>query len=83
MTLLFWGLTIGVIGKSLVAIAVLLAHHTIAHEHKIDRSVLRSFRIEFVITLVGLICILIGYGLELAFYDAHDIVFTTLIESNP
>lgn len=72
MNLLFWGLTIGVIGKSLVAVAVLLAHHTIAREHKIDGRVLKTFRREFVLTIAGLLCILLGYVLEIVFYNSHN-----------
>ncbi len=34
MNLLFWGLTFGMLGKVLLAVAVLKAHSQIAHEHK-------------------------------------------------
>lgn len=74
MNLLFWGLTVSVIGKVLLAVGVLLAHHKIAHEHRIDRAVLRTFRTEFVITLVGILLIVGGYLLEIYFYHAADLL---------
>lgn len=74
MNILFWGLTISLIGKALLAIGVLLAHHKIAHEHRIDKQVLKSFRTEFVITLIGLLFILGGYLLEIYFYHAADLL---------
>lgn len=68
MNLLFLGMTISVLGKALLAIGVLLAHSKIAHEHRIDNEVLRTFRTEFVITLIGLIMIVVGYMLEVMFF---------------
>ena len=74
MNLLFWGLTIGLIGKILLAIGVLVAHHKIAHEHMIDRAVLRSFRIEFIVTGIGIALIIFGYFLEIYFYHYADLL---------
>lgn len=74
MNILFWGLTLSLIGKVLVALGVLLAHSKIAHEHRIDRQVLRTFRTEFVITLVGLFLIIVGYGLEIYFYHFANLL---------
>jgi uncharacterized membrane protein YidH (DUF202 family) len=68
MNILFWGLTIGVIGKVLVVVGVLVAHSGILHEHRIDKLVLRRFRLEHTITLFGLLFILIGYLMEIYFY---------------
>lgn len=68
MQILFWGLTIGVIGKILVVIGVLVAHSGILHEHRIDRQVLKLFRWEHTITIIGLILIIIGYFIEIYFY---------------
>lgn len=68
MLILFWGLTISVVGKVFLAIGVLWAHSNIEHEHRIDSVVLRSFRLERIITIIGLILILLGYGLEIYFY---------------
>ena len=68
MNLLFWGLTTGVAGKILLAAGVLMAHTQIAHEHRIDAKVLKTFRIEHTLTLIGLALILIGYFMEIYFY---------------
>lgn len=68
MNLLFWGLTISVIGKVLLAVGVLLAHSEIAHEHRIDKKVLKSFVLERWLTIFGLALIVFGYALEIYFY---------------
>lgn len=68
MNLLFWALTIGVIGKILLAAGVLLAHSTLAHEHRVDQKVLNSFKLEHAITVFGILLIVIGYFMELYFY---------------
>jgi uncharacterized membrane protein YidH (DUF202 family) len=68
MNILFWALTIGVIGKVLLAIGVLVAHSGILHEHRIDREVLRRFRWEHSITILGITLIVIGYFMEVYFY---------------
>lgn len=68
MNILFWALTIGVIGKVLLAFGVLLAHSKLAHEHKIDMKVLKAFRLEHTITIIGIILIVLGYFMELYFY---------------
>ena len=68
MNLLFWGLTIGLIGKILLVVGVLLAHNQIAHEHSIDDAVLKSFRKERVLTILGLMLIILGYLMEVYFY---------------
>ena len=74
MNILFWGLTFGLIGKVLLAIGVLFAHGNLAHEHRVDRRVLRSFRIEFVVTVVGLSLILLGFSMEITFFHAADLL---------
>ncbi len=68
MIILFWALTVGVIGKVLLAIGVLMAHTAIAHEHKIDAKVIKTFRTEHTITIIGISLIIIGYFMELYFY---------------
>lgn len=74
MNLLFWALTLSVIGKVLLVIGVLLAHNELAHEHKIDAKVIRTFKIERWITILGLLLIVIGYVMEIYFYG-----FTSLL----
>jgi hypothetical protein len=68
MNILFWGLTIGVVGKVLVVAGVLVAHSGILHEHRIDNLVLRRFRLEHTITVLGLLLIIVGYFMEIYFY---------------
>lgn len=69
MNILFWGLTIGMIGKVMLAVGVLIAHTELAHERRIDKLVLKSFRIEHSLTIAGLIMIVVGYLLEIYFYE--------------
>ncbi|MCA9359429.1 hypothetical protein H6781_02700 [Candidatus Nomurabacteria bacterium] len=69
MNLLFWGLTVGTIGKAMLAVGVLIAHTELAHERKIDKLVLKSFRLEHSLTIAGLVLIVAGYGMEIYFYD--------------
>lgn len=68
MNFLFWGLTISVIGKLLLAAGVLIAHTELAHEKQVDSLVLKGFKIERVLTIIGIILILAGYLMELYFY---------------
>lgn len=68
MNILFWGLTIGVIGKVLLALGVIIAHSQLAHERRIDLLVIKSFRLELIITIIGLIMIVCGYFMEIYFY---------------
>lgn len=68
MNILFWGLTIGTIGKVLLAIGVIIAHSGIIREQKIDSVVLKKFHTEHIITVIGLILIIVGYAMEIYFY---------------
>ena len=68
MNLLFWGLTVSLIGKVLLAAGVLLAHFEIEHERRIDQLVLKTFRIERVLTIAGILLIVGGYFMEIYFY---------------
>jgi hypothetical protein len=68
MNILFWGLTIGTLGKVLLAIGVIIAHSGIVKEQKIDSAVLRGFRYEHIITIIGLVLIVLGYAMEIYFY---------------
>jgi len=69
MNLLFWGLTFSIIGKVSLGIAVMMVHWRIVKEHKIDRVVLTEMRREKNLALIGIILMIIGYLLELIFYD--------------
>lgn len=76
MNLLFWGLTIGMVGKVFLASGVLIAHTEIAHEKKIDSLVLKSFRLERILTIVGLVLIITGYAMEVSFYGFDTTLLT-------
>ena len=80
MNLLFWGLTIGVIGKILLAGGVILAHTKIAHERKIDNEVLRSFRFELWLTVLGIVFIVLGYFIEIYFYGLTPLLTCDALE---
>jgi hypothetical protein len=76
MNLLFWGLTISMVGKVMVASGVLIAHSELAHERRVDKLVLKSFRIERALTLLGLFLIVGGYLLEIYFYGFDTSLLT-------
>lgn len=75
MNLLFWGLTLGVVGKVLLAVGILKVHYEMAREHQIDEKVIRSFYLEKILTIVGIFSIIIGYLIELYFYGGIDMLF--------
>ncbi|HEY0964631.1 MAG TPA: hypothetical protein VGE31_02455 [Candidatus Paceibacterota bacterium] len=68
MNILFWGLTIGTIGKVLLAVGVIVAHSGLMKERKIDNVVIQSYHREHIITIIGIILIIIGYAMEIYFY---------------
>lgn len=68
MNILFWGLTLGTLGKVLLAVGVIIAHSGIVKERRIDSEVLRKFHTEHIITIIGLILIVVGYLMEIYFY---------------
>jgi hypothetical protein len=68
MNLLFWGLTVSVIGKILLASGVLIAHSELAHEKRVDSLVIKSFKLERVLTITGILLIVGGYAMEIYFY---------------
>ena len=65
MNLLFWGLTLGVIGKGLLALGIIWVHITMATERSIDDEVVKAFRKETIITVIGFLLILVGYLIEI------------------
>jgi hypothetical protein len=73
MSLLFWGLTLSVIGKVLLGLTVMMVHWKIIKEHKIDRVVLKEMRRERNVALLGIILIVAGYLLELMAFDIYPL----------
>ena len=80
MNILFWGLTISMVGKVLVAGGVIVAHSSIAKERRIDDRVLGYFKIERELTIIGLILIMLGYFMEVYFYGLTPLLTCTLEE---
>lgn len=69
MNLLLWGITLGTLGKLILGIAVLRVHIRIFEEHKIDGVVLKAIKREHLVTFIGLVFIILGYILEVMFYQ--------------
>ena len=76
MNLLFWGLTISLIGKLFIAAGVLIAHTELAHEMKIDNLVLKSFKLERALTVAGILLLTGGYFMEIYFYGFDTTLLT-------
>ena len=81
MNLLFWGLTISVIGKVMLASGVIIAHSGLAQERRVDQEVLRDFRIERILTVSGLLLIVGGYFMEVYFYGFTTELLTCVGEA--
>lgn len=66
MTISDIGLTIHTLGEVLVAVTALQVHNRVHKEHKISRSVYQAMKREKVFGLLGVLCIIFGYFLELS-----------------
>ena len=64
MNLLFVGMTLSVIGKGMLALGVVWVHVAMANERSIDDLVVRSFRTELIVTILGFALIVSGYIIE-------------------
>jgi hypothetical protein len=60
------GKTIAVIGELLLGLAVILVHHQIVHDHKIDKKVLNIMHKEQFLAGMGMLFIVIGYITEMS-----------------
>ena len=69
MDLLFWGITLGFIGKVLLGVTVIRVHSRIVKEHHIDEVVLREMRIERLLAIGAVILIIIGYLFEITYFE--------------
>ncbi len=74
MSLLFWGLTLGLVGKIMLAIGILKVHFVMEKERRIGDKVIHSFHLEKVLTVIGVLCIVIGYVMEIYFYNGADLL---------
>ena len=73
MNLLFIGMTLSVIGKGMLGLGIVWVHIAMANERRIDDLVVRSFRTELIVTVLGLALIVTGYIIEVAAFGG----FTT------
>jgi len=76
MNLLFIGMTLSMLGKGLLALGVVWVHVTMANERRIDDLVVRSFRTELFITLLGFALIVAGYILEVSALGGFNTMIT-------
>jgi len=76
MNLLFVGMTLGVIGKCLLGLGVVWVHIKMANERSIDDLVVRSFRTELYVTMLGLVLIVVGYTMEVMFLGGFSFLTT-------
>lgn len=70
-----WGITLSTVGKLVLGIAVLRVHRYIIREHKIDKVVIRALQREQVVTFFGLALIVVGFVLEMLFYNGFTSAF--------
>ncbi len=76
MSLLFLGMTMSVIGKGMLGLAIIWVHITMATERSIDEEVVRAFHRETLITVIALLLIVIGYFLEVYGLGGFDALIT-------
>lgn len=67
--LLFWGITLGFLGKVLLGITVIRVHGRIIREHHIDEIVLKEMRSEKLLAIAAIMLIVIGYFLEITYFE--------------
>lgn len=76
INIFFVALTLSLIGKVLLAFGVLMAHTQLAHEHRVDARVIKSFRLEKALTIIGVLLIIVGYVLEIHFFGGFGNFWT-------
>ncbi|MEX0933799.1 MAG: hypothetical protein WD003_00870 [Candidatus Paceibacterota bacterium] len=59
------GLTLEVLGTLFIAYAALRVHHRVLREHKIDRKVFTTMKIEQFVGWSGVVLVVAGYLLEI------------------
>ncbi|MCR4306611.1 MAG: hypothetical protein NUV42_01450 [Candidatus Yonathbacteria bacterium] len=68
MNTLIIGMTIGLIGKVMLGVAVIRVHMHLAEERKIDGDVIRAIRREKYVTATAIFLMIAGYLLETAYF---------------
>jgi len=69
MSLFTVAITIGMVGKVLLGIAVLRVHGHIIKEHQIDFAVIKMMEKERLVSITAVTFIIIGYVLEIISYS--------------
>jgi len=64
------------VGKIMLAAGVLIAHGGLAQERRVDNIVLKDFKIERVLTIIGIVLIIGGYLMEVSFYGFDTSLLT-------
>lgn len=59
------GRTLTLVGDLLIIVMVLWVHHKLETDKRVDQRVLRSLRQEWLLALVGIVLLVVGYALEL------------------
>ena len=63
--LIFWAVTLDVLGKIILGVSVIGVHWKIVKEHSIDGAVLKEIRHERNLAIFGILLIIVAYILEL------------------
>ena len=63
--LIFWAVTLDVLGKIILGVSVIGVHWKIVKEHRIDGAVLKEIRHERNLAIFGILLIVVAYILEL------------------
>lgn len=67
MNMEFIGFTLYIIGEIMIAFTVIMVHHRFLKEHKVDRLVFKTMKMEQKIGLTGIVLIIVGYFLQVPF----------------
>ncbi|MEK7134693.1 MAG: hypothetical protein AAB819_03150 [Patescibacteria group bacterium] len=68
MIILIAGMTIGLIGKVMLGIAVIRVHMHLALERKVDSDVISAIKREKYVTAAAIILMVVGYILETLYF---------------
>ena len=56
--------SLDVVGTVLIGIAALRVHHRVLYDHKIDKKVFRTMKVEQRLGIIGIFLIILGYMLQ-------------------
>ena len=60
-----FGLAVQTLGEILIAAAVLVVHHRLKNDHKVDRPVMQAIQIEQCLGVFGVVFIFVGFIFQL------------------